>query len=79
MGKTALEILKIREHRQNAEKKTQWMTVIPKKLPAVGIEPTLLAERDFESRASANSATPATEDDTNRMRTSGNHEIHTSA
>ena len=51
----------------------------PKKLPAVGIEPTLLAERDFESRASANSATPATGDDTNGMRTSGNHEIHTSA
>ena len=26
---------------------------------AVGIEPTLLAERDFESRASTNSTTPA--------------------
>jgi hypothetical protein len=30
-----------------------------KKLPAVGIEPTLREKRDFESRASANSATPA--------------------
>jgi hypothetical protein len=28
-------------------------------LPAEGIEPTLPKERDFESRASANSATPA--------------------
>ena len=28
-------------------------------IPAVGIEPTLQKERDFESRASANSATPA--------------------
>ena len=30
-------------------------------LPAVGIEPTHREIRDFESRASANSATPATE------------------
>ena len=30
-------------------------------LPAVGIEPTLRKKRDFESLASANSATPATE------------------
>jgi hypothetical protein len=29
---------------------------------AVGIEPTLLAERDFESRASTNSTTPALRD-----------------
>ncbi len=29
---------------------------------AVGIEPTLLAERDFESRASTNSTTPAHHD-----------------
>ena len=28
-------------------------------VPGVGIEPTLLAERDFESRASTNSAIPA--------------------
>lgn len=28
-------------------------------VPVVGVEPTLLTERDFESRASANSATPA--------------------
>ncbi len=28
-------------------------------MPVVGVEPTLLTERDFESRASANSATPA--------------------
>jgi hypothetical protein len=28
---------------------------------AVGIEPTLLSERDFESRASTNSTTPARE------------------
>ena len=37
------------------------------KLPAVGVEPTLLAERDFESRASANSATPATAKESNEM------------
>src|SRR5690606_40138610 len=30
-----------------------------KMVRAVGIEPTLLAERDFESRASTNSTTPA--------------------
>ena len=42
-------------------KKTNVRLSSPKRLPAVGIEPTLLAERDFESRASANSATPATE------------------
>ena len=34
---------------------------IERELPAVGVEPTLLTERDFESRASANSATPAKE------------------
>jgi hypothetical protein len=28
-------------------------------IPVVGVEPTLLAEHDFESCASANSATPA--------------------
>ncbi len=31
----------------------------PKEVPAVGIEPTLPKEHDFESRASTNSATPA--------------------
>ena len=30
-----------------------------RKIPVEGIEPTLPKERDFESRASANSATPA--------------------
>jgi hypothetical protein len=30
-----------------------------KMVRAVGIEPTLLAERDFESRASTSSTTPA--------------------
>jgi hypothetical protein len=29
------------------------------KMPEVGVEPTLPKERDFESRASADSATPA--------------------
>lgn len=29
------------------------------KIPAAGIEPALPRERDFESRASTNSATPA--------------------
>ena len=29
------------------------------RLPVVGLEPTTLAGRDFESRAYANSATPA--------------------
>jgi hypothetical protein len=29
------------------------------KIPVVGVEPTLLTEHDFESCASANSATPA--------------------
>lgn len=36
------------------------MKLVGEKLPAVGIEPTLREKRDFESRASANSATPAT-------------------
>gem|GEM_PF-5968385 len=53
--------------------------LISKKLPAVGIEPTLLAERDFESRASANSATPATVPKSREIWVSGNHEFHTSA
>lgn len=30
-----------------------------KKIPVVGVEPTLQKEHDFESCASANSATPA--------------------
>ena len=49
--------------------------LLNRELPAVGIEPTLLAERDFESRASANSATPATAGDTIEIWISGNHEI----
>jgi hypothetical protein len=35
------------------------MSVLSWMVRAVGIEPTLLAERDFESRASTNSTTPA--------------------
>ena len=31
----------------------------PNKVPAMGIEPILPRKRDFESRASTNSATPA--------------------
>ena len=53
--------------------------LLVKRLPAVGIEPTLLAERDFESRASANSATPATDFKSREIWVSGNHEIHASA
>jgi len=48
-------------------------------LPAVGIEPTLITERDFESRASANSATPATGEQGREIWVSGNQEIHTGA
>ncbi len=32
---------------------------VRKTIPVVGVEPTLLTEHDFESCASANSATPA--------------------
>lgn len=37
----------------------KWI-MLKRMVRAVGIEPTLLAERDFESRASTNSTTPAT-------------------
>jgi hypothetical protein len=36
----------------------EWI-MLKRMVRAVGIEPTLLAERDFESRASTNSTTPA--------------------
>jgi hypothetical protein len=36
----------------------KWI-MLKRMVRAVGIEPTLLAERDFESRASTNSTTPA--------------------
>ncbi len=44
---------------------TAWKAVVlplnytRKMVPVVGVEPTLLTEHDFESCASANSATPA--------------------
>lgn len=38
-------------------------------IPVVGVEPTLLTEHDFESCASANSATPAYYGGANRIRT----------
>ncbi len=40
-------------------------------IPVVGVEPTLLTEHDFESCASANSATPAYYGGGNRIRTGG--------
>ncbi len=36
-----------------------YLQYFSKEVPAVGIEPTLPKEHDFESRASTNSATPA--------------------
>ena len=43
-----------------ASKKTRSrLSMASRRVPGVGIEPTLLAEREFESRASTNSATRA--------------------
>ena len=42
-------------------RRCQWI-MLKRMVRAVGIEPTLLAERDFESRASTNSTTPALRD-----------------